>query len=196
MPVPSMLRPAWAFLSWPLCRFAEVRRVYDVALSPSDARAVVRGAIGTDPMYLPVMEGIAASGRSEVVGSVDDDGRFQIYIGHRRATGLGLVGNVSPRGSFSRIEARVGWVRLHPWAEPLLTIAATLASAGVVYQAVAEGDGFMLGMGLVLGAMLAGGRFLHLRSSAAVARESELPAIVERLEQALAPHRSPTPTGE
>jgi hypothetical protein len=176
-------------VTWPVCRFGDVRKTYDVALPSSEARAVVRGAIGTDPLYLPVLEGIEANKRSDVVGSVDDDGRLQIYIGGKGGTGIGLVGRVSASGAGSRIETRVGWTSLHRWFEPALTVLAVAAPGAVVYRAIGESDGLILGLSLALAVMIGGGRLLALSSQASTARERELPAILERLDRALAPHR-------
>jgi len=131
MNVPGVLSPIVTVLNWPVSRFRDIGRTYDVALPPSDARAIVRGAIGTDPMYLPVTEGIAASRRADIAGRVDDDGRLEIHIGGKRE--------------------------------------------------------------IALAAMLAGGWTLNLTSSASLARDHELPAIFERLEQVLRPHLRPPP---
>jgi hypothetical protein len=188
MAAPTLLRPVVAVLAWPEGRFADVHRTWDVALAPADARSVLRGAIGTNPYHLPVMEGIRASRRSEVVGDVDDEGHFQIYIGHRKSSGLGLIGAASARGTGSLIEARVGWVGLHRWAEPVLTLVAIAAPGIAVVEALREGDGLLLGLALALTAILAGGRLLSLASQAEAARTHELPAILARLEPVLAPH--------
>jgi hypothetical protein len=193
MAAPALLRSVVAALAWPEGRFADVLRTWDVALTPADARSVLRGAIGTNPYHLPVMEGIRASRRSEVVGDVDDEGRFQIYIGHRKSSGLGLIGAVSARGTGSRIEGRVGWVGLHRWAEPALTLVAIGAPGVAVVEALRESDGLLLVVALALAAILAGGRLLSLASQAEAARTHELPAILGHLEPVLAPHRRGTP---
>jgi hypothetical protein len=128
-----------------------------------------------------------------VVGDVDDEGRFQIYIGHRKSSGLGLIGAVSARGTGSRIEGRVGRVGPHRWAEPALTLVAIGAPGVAVVHALREGDGLLLGVAFALAAILAGGRLLGLASQADAARTRELPAILGHLEPVLAPHRRGTP---
>jgi hypothetical protein len=182
-----------AVLTWPIRGFDDVQRTYDVALAPSDARAVVRGAIGTDPYLLPVMDGVRAIERSDVVGSVDDEGRLQIYIGRRTATGIGLVGRVLPLGQGSRIATRVGWIGQHWWHEPLFTVFMLCAAGTAVYAGVTATDAFDAGLALAMGAVFAGGRLLNLRSRAQCARSDELPTIFARLERALAPHRPQPP---
>jgi hypothetical protein len=194
MNVPGFLSPVVTVLTWPVSRFRDVGRTYHVALAPSDARAVVRGAIGTDPMHLPVMEGIAASRRSEVVGRVDDDGRLEIYIGGKRSSGLGLVGNVEAFGQGSRIVTRVGWTSLNRWGNPAFTALAIVSVAGIVHMVAGEPDAFVIGAGIALSVMVAGGWIVNLTSSGRQARQHELPVIFERLERALAPHLRQPPT--
>lgn len=188
MTVPGLLSPVVAVLTWPVSRFRDVGRTYEVALSPSDARALIRGVIGTDPMYLPVMEGIAANQRSDVVGSVDDDGRLEIYVGGRRGSGLGLVGNVEASGQGSRIVTRVGWTSLHRWGHPVFTALVFVAVAGLVRMVAGEPEVIIVAAGYLLAAMLAGGWIANLASSGRQARQHELPVIFERLERVLAPH--------
>lgn len=188
MPVPGFLRPVVALLSWPAGRFVDVRRTWDVALAPSDARAVLRGAIGTDPMHLPVMDGIAASRRADVVGRVEDDGRLEVYVVGRRRSGLGLVGVVSASGPGSRIDAGVGWIGMEKWLAPLWAIALIVLEGILAQQAIAAGDGLVAGASLLLAAILGAGWLLNLTTRARVARRRELPAILERLDRALAPH--------
>src|SRR5262245_12900995 len=134
MTMPGVLSPIATVLTWPVGRFRGVERTYDVALPPSDARAVVRGAIGTDPMYLPAMEGIAASRRADVVGRVDEKGRLEIYVAARRSSGLGLVGNVEASGQGSRIVTRVGWTGLHRWGNPVFTALAIVTVGSLVLR--------------------------------------------------------------
>jgi hypothetical protein len=188
MSVPWFLWPVVAVLTWPASRFRDVGRTYEVALPPSDARAVVRGAVGIDPMHRPVMEGIAASRRSEVVGSVDDDGRLEIYVGGKRGSGLGLVGHVEACGQGSRIVTRVGWTSLHRWGHPVFTALVFVAVAGLVHMVAGEPEVIIVGAGYLLAAMVAGGWIANLTSSGRQARQHELPAIFERLERVLAPH--------
>jgi hypothetical protein len=194
MTVPGLPSPVVAVLTWPVSRFRDVGRTYEIALPPSDARAVIRGAIGTDPMHLPVMEGIAANQRSDVVGSVDDDGRLEIYVGGRRGSGLGLVGKVEASGQGSRIVTRVGWTSLHRWGHPVFTALVCVAVGGLVHMVAGEPDGVVVGAGCLLAVMLAGGWVAHLASSGSRAKQHELPAIFERLERALAPHLRQSPT--
>jgi hypothetical protein len=190
------LWPIVAAVTWPVSHFGDVRRTYDVVLSASDAQAVVRGAIGTDPMYLPVLEGIAASRRSDVVGRVDDDGRLAIYIGGKGGSGIGLLGSVSALGEGSRIATRVGWIGLRRWFEPVIRFFVLYAVGFAGYVAATASDGFEMAAGIVLAAMLGGGWFLNLRWRAQSARQDELPRIFERLERALAPHlRQPVTRG-
>jgi hypothetical protein len=188
MRAPAIPWPVVMVLTWPVSRFRDVGRTYDVELAPSDARAVVRGAIGTDPMQLPVMEGIAASRRSDVVGRVDDDGRLAIYVGGKSGSGIGLVGSVSALGEGSRIATRVGWIGLRRWFEPAVRIFVLYVVGFAAYVAVTASDSFDVGASGALAAMLAGGWFLNLRWRAQSAKQDELPRIFERLEQALAPH--------
>jgi hypothetical protein len=188
MAVPGLLRPVVAALTWPVSGFDDVRRTYDVALVPSDARAVVRGAIGTDPYFLPVMDGIRAIERSGVVGSVDDDGRLQIYVGGRKATGIGLLGRVSALGQGSRIVTRVGWIGQHWWHEPLFTFCMLCAAGTAVYTGATATDAVDAGLALLFAAMIAGGRLLDVRGRAQLARNDELPLIFECLERVLSPH--------
>jgi hypothetical protein len=194
MRAPAILWPVVTVLTWPVSRFRDVGRTYDVALAPADARALVRGAIGTDPMHLPVMEGIAASRRSDVVGRVDDDGRLAIYIGGKSSSGIGLVGSVSALGEGSRIATRVGWIGLRRWFEPAVRIFVLYAVGCAAYVAVTASDSFDVGASAALAAMLAGAWFLNIRWRAQSARQDELPRIFERLERVLAPHLRQPPT--
>lgn len=175
-------------LRWPIGAFDDVKPTWVVGLAPPDARAVVRGAIGTDPYSLPVMEGIRGIARCDVVGRVDDDGRLQIYIGARRATGIGLVGRVSALGDGSIIQTRVGWIGLYRWWEPAVRVVLPCFVASVVWIAATSSDAFDAGLGLLFAIMVAGGWYSNVRWRALCAREEELPAIVARLHQALAPH--------
>jgi hypothetical protein len=175
-------------LRWPLGGFDDVRPTWVVALAPADARAIVRGAIGTDPYFLPVTEGIRGIARSDVVGRVDDDGRLQIYIGARRATGIGLVGRVSALGDGSSIQTRVAWFGFYRWWEPAIRVVLPCVVASVLWTTATFRDTFDVGMGLLLAIMLAGGWYSNLRWRARSAREEELPAVVARVDQALAPH--------
>ncbi len=196
MPVPVSRWSIVTVLTWPVSRFRDVGRTYDVVLSASDAQAVIRGAIGTDPMYLPVLEGIEASRRPDVVGRVDDRGRLEIYIGGNQATGLGLVGTVTAIGQGSRIVTGVGWIGLRRWLEPAVRIFALCAVGSAGYIAVTASDSFAVAASVVLAAMLAGSWLLNLRWRAQSARQDELPRIFERLERALAPHlRQPQTRG-
>jgi hypothetical protein len=184
----GFLSPIVTVLTWPVSRFRDAGRTYEVSLPPSDARAVVRGAIGTDPMYMPVMEGIAASRRADVVGQVDDDGRLEIYIGGKRSSGLGLVGTVEASGQGSRIVTRVGWTSLHRWGNPLFTALAIFSVGVLAHRAATASDAILTGASLALAAMITGGWIMNLVSSAGLARRQELPEIFERLERALGPH--------
>jgi hypothetical protein len=195
MTVPRFVTPIVAVLTWPVSRFRDAGRTYEVSLAPSDARAVVRGAIGTDPMYLPAMEGIAASRGADVVGRVHDDGRLEIYVAARRSSGLGLVGNVEASGQGSRIVTRVGWTGLYRWGNPVFTALLIFSVGFLVHMAAGESDPFAVGAAVALAVMLVGGWVGNVTSSAGQARRQELPVIFERLERVLAPHLRRPPTG-
>jgi hypothetical protein len=194
--VTSFVSRAASVLRWPINTFDDTRPTWVVGLAPADARAVVRGAVGTDPYFLPVMEGMRGIARSDVVGKVHDDGRLQIYIGARRATCIGLVGRVSAHPDGSSIETRVGWIGFSRWWEPAARVWQPCFVAMVLKVAATFKDPFEIGMGLLLAFMVAGGSFASLRSRARCAREEELPAIVACLDRALAPHRPSSHRGD
>lgn len=191
MAMPAFLRPLVTVVTWPVARFADVRPTYDLALAPSDARAVLRGAIGTDPMYLSVGEGIAANCRSDVVGQVDERGRFQIYVGGRGGSGLGLVGRVSDLGQGSRIEGTVGWTGLHRWLMPVFTMGGLVTLAICAHDALTATSGNevegSLGLAATLGVVWLANLYVRGRNA-----RIELPAILQQLERVLAPHRRRT----
>ena len=174
-------------LTWPVRRLRDVRRTYDVALSPSDTMALVREAIKTDPMHLPWWEGATASHSWEAVGRVHDDGRVEIYISHRGASGLGLVGRVKASGKGSRIVTRVGWTGLHRWGHPVFTALVIALAVGLVFMAAGEEHANEAGACIALALVLLGGWTAHLASAGRQARRHELPVIFECLERVLAP---------
>lgn len=190
MPVPRFLRPVAILLSWPGGRFREYRRRYDVALSPSDARAVVRGALRTDPLHLPVLEGVSAHLREDVVGGVDEDGRMEVYIGAKWSTGLGLVGRIAPHDEGSRISVRVGWTGSYRWGAALWAAILLVFGFGAYDLAVNEGRPYLAAITMV-GVVVT--RILLAFDAGRKARQRELPSLVAHLDRVLAPHLTERP---
>jgi hypothetical protein len=187
MTTPALLRPLVSVLTWPVARFSGVRRTYELSLPPSDARAVIRGGIGTDPMFMSVGDGLAASRSRDIVGHVDDDGALQVYVSARRVSGLGLVGNVSPLGDGSRVDARVGWTGLHKWVMPGINVLALGTIAWLVVDGFATGGELGTGGTAAYVGFLAVG-WLVMSTAVAHNAQRELPEVIERVEKTLAPH--------
>lgn len=192
MSLGGLLRPFVTVLTWPAPKFADLCRTWDVALPPSDARAVVRGALGTDPLYMDALEGMAASSRSMVVGTVDDDGRLVAYVSGKRSSGMGLLGSVSSHGPGSRVEVRVGRVGLQKWFMPFMTLLMPMWPGMTLYHALTGADSGLVAAEAAVSLILTGGWAASLHSSGVVLRDSELPRMFEALDRVLAPHRRPT----
>jgi hypothetical protein len=145
-------------------------------------------------MYLPVMQGLAASRRPCVVGHVDEDGRMEIYIGGRYSTGIGLVGTVSASGEGSRIDTRAGWIGWEKWFHPLVRVGLVIL-AGVVMRETTATDGLVGALVVVPVAFVGALSWFNLTRLSRRFRGHELPMVLGRLERALAPHIRQPPAG-
>lgn len=182
MTIREILRPVTAIVTWPASTFADVQRTYDVARSPSDVSAAIRGALPKDPMFRRVSEGFAQSARREVVARVGDTG-FEIYMAGKYASYIGLIGNVEPMPGGSRVRVRVGWIGPTKWVIPGLTVAAFFAVAALAPEALAEisGSGREDWATVWVVALVAGGQLASLMTTAKRARNDDLPALFDRL---------------
>lgn len=183
----GILWPLTAIVTWPASSFADVQRIYDVALPPSDVNALIRGGVATDPLFRRLGDGFAQSIRLEVVGRVSDEW-FEIYMAGKYASGIGIIGAVEATPGGSRVTVRVGWTAPTKWVMPGLNVAALFAVAAFAPEVPAaisgtQPDGWVT---LAIIALVGGGQLGWLMQIASRARNHDLPLLFERLHSVVA----------
>lgn len=182
---------ARAVVTWPVHRFADQARVYDLSIPPSDAAPLIRGSIAIDPLFRDFRSANAQSVRMEVVGKVTPQNRFEIYRSGKYSSGIGLVGRIEATPTGSRMVARVGWCGPTKWFMPGFTLLALVGSVGFAFEipGAISGGADDLWPTAALAAMVVGGQLLNLTTTYQRARDSDLPVLFEHVERLLAAYR-------